>query len=52
VIVEETIREEKTESTWEQEYLKGLYIGLAVVLVMGIAVFGYRTYRRYRHAHP
>ena len=52
VIVEETIREEKTESTWEQEYLKGLYIGLAAVVVMGLAMFGYRAYRRYRHAHP
>ena len=52
VIVEETIREEKPASTWEQEYLKGLYIGLAAVVVMGLAMFGYRAYRRYRHAHP
>ena len=50
-IVEEITPEVKPESTWEQEYLKGLYIGLAAVLVMSLAVFGYRTYRRYRHAN-
>ena len=52
VIVEEITQEEKPASTWEQEYLKGLYIGLTAVVVMGLGVFGYRTYRRYRHAHP
>ena len=51
-IVEEITPEVKPESTWEQEYLKGLYVGLAAVAVLGLAVFGYRTYRRYRHAHP
>lgn len=50
-IVEEITPEVKHESTWEQEYLKGLYVGLAAVAVLGLAVFGYRTYRRYRHAH-
>ena len=51
-IVEEITPVAKPESTWEQEYLKGLYVGLAAVVIMGLAVFGYRTYRRYRHAHP
>ena len=51
-IVEEITPEVKPESTWEQEYLKGLYVGLAAVAVLGLAVFGYRTYRRCRHAHP
>ena len=34
-IVEETTPEEKPVSTWEQEYLKGLYVGLAAVAAMG-----------------
>ena len=51
VIVEEILPDVKPVSTWEQEYLKGLYIGLAAVVVIGLAMFGYRAYRRYRHAN-
>ena len=50
-IVEETTPEEKPVSTWEQEYLKGLYIGLAAVAVMGLTGLGYWIYRRWRNAH-
>ena len=49
-IVEETTPEEKPVSTWEQEYLKGLYVGLAAVAVMGLAGLGYWIYRRCRYA--
>ena len=49
-IIEETTPEEKPVSTWEQEYLKGLYVGLAAVAVMGLAILGYWIYRRCRHA--
>ena len=47
-IVEETSPEEKPMSTWEKEYLKGLYIGLAAVAVMGLTVLVFWIYRRYR----
>lgn len=50
-IIEETIPEEKPVSTWEQEYLKGLYIGLGTVAAMGFAILGYWIYRRWRRAH-
>ena len=50
-IVEETTPvDDKPVSTWEQEYLKGLYIGLAAVAAMGLAALGYWIYRRCRHA--
>lgn len=49
-IVEETIPEEKPVSTWEQEYLKGLYIGLGAVALMGLATLGFWIYRRCRRA--
>ena len=50
-IVEETTPADvKPVSTWEQEYLKGLYIGLAAVAAMGLAILGYWIYRRCRHA--
>ena len=49
-IVEETTAVEKPVSTWEQEYLKGLYIGLAAVAAMGLAILGYWLHRRQGHA--
>ena len=49
-IVEETTPEEKPKSTWEQEYLKGLYVGLVTVAAMGFAALAYWIYRRCRHA--
>lgn len=50
-IVEETTPEQKPVSTWEKEYLKGLYIGLGVVAVMGLLVLGFWIYRRCRRAN-
>ena len=49
-IVEETVPEEKPVSTWEQEYLKGLYIGLGAVALTGLALLGFWIYRRCRRA--
>lgn len=49
-IVEEIIPEEKPVSTWEQEYLKGLYIGLGAVVLMGLIALGFWIYRRCRRA--
>ena len=49
-VEETTPTETKPVSTWEQEYLKGLYIGLATVAVMGLAILGCWIYRRCRHA--
>ncbi len=49
-IVAETPRTEKPVSNWEQEYLKGLYIGLGAVAIMGMGILCFWLYRRYRHA--
>lgn len=49
-IVKEKPVEEKPVSTWEQEYLKGLYISLCVAGVFGLGALGYWIYRRWRHA--
>ena len=49
-VEETTPAETKPVSTWEQEYLKGLYIGLAAVAAMGLVALGCWIYRRCRHA--
>ncbi|MBQ7768770.1 MAG: class C sortase [Oscillospiraceae bacterium] len=49
-IVKETPPEEKPASTWEQEYLKGLYISLGVAGVLGLAALGFWIYRRWHRA--
>ena len=49
-VEEITTAEDKPVSTWEQEYLKGLYIGLAAVAAIGLAALGYWIYRRCRRA--
>ena len=49
-VEETTPAETKPVSTWEREYLKGLYIGLASVAAMGLVALGYWIYRRCRHA--
>ena len=50
-VEEITTAEDKPVSTWEQEYLKGLYIGLAAVAAIGLAALGYWIYRRCRRAN-
>ena len=47
-IAAETVPEEHSVSTWEQEYWKGLSIGLGAVALMGLAALGFWTYRRCR----
>ena len=50
-IVEKTTADKKSVSTWEQEYLKGVYVGVAAVAVMGLAILGYRLCRRCRRGN-
>ena len=38
-VIVETTQEVITESTWEQNYLKGIYIGFGAVAILGIAGF-------------
>lgn len=47
-IAAETVPGEILVSTWEQEYWKGLSIGLGAVALMGSAALGIWTYRRCR----
>ena len=36
VIIEETTPEELPESTWEQEYMNGIYIAIGIVVLIGL----------------
>lgn len=47
-IAAETVPGEILVSTWEQEYWKGLSIGLGSVALIGLAALGFWTYRRCR----
>lgn len=47
-IAAETVPEEHPVSTWEQEYWKGLSIGLGAVALTGLTALGFWTYRRCR----
>lgn len=38
VIVEEKASEKEEESTWEQQYLKGIFYGIAAVVILVIAI--------------
>ena len=50
VIVEEKLEtEEPVKSTWEQQYLQGILIGLSAVLVLGLVVFLVWRFRRRAH---
>ena len=50
VIVEEKLEtEEPVKSTWEQQYLQGILIGLGAVFVLGLVVFIVRRFRRRAH---
>ena len=50
VIVEEKLEtEEPVKSTWEQQYLQGILIGLGAVLVLGLVVFLIWRFRRRAH---
>jgi len=50
VIVEEKLEtEEPVKSTWEQQYLQGILIGLSAGLVLGLVVFLVWRFRRRAH---
>ena len=50
VIVEETTPEEVVvESTWEQEYMNGIYIAIGIVVLVGIIALAVWLYQRYHH---
>ena len=50
VIVEEKLEtEEPVKSTWEQQYLQGILIGLGAVFVLGLVVFIVWRFRRRAH---
>ena len=50
VIVEEKLEtEEPVKSTWEQQYLQGILIGLGAVFLLGLVVFIVWRFRRRAH---
>ena len=49
VIEEEIAPEELPESTWEQEYIKGIYIAIGIVVLVGIIVLAVWLFQGYHH---
>ena len=50
-IIQETEGREHQVSTWEKEYLKGLYIGIGAVVLLVLGFLSVWLIRRWRHAH-
>ena len=48
-VIEETTTQEEVASTWEQQYIKGLVIGLAIALIIVIIVLSILCIRRFRN---
>jgi len=48
-IVEETTPEELPESTWEQEYMNGIYIAIGIVVLVGLIALTVWLYQRYHN---
>ena len=48
-VIEEAVQEELPESTWEQEYMKGIYIAIGIVVLVGVIALGVWLYQRYHH---
>ena len=49
VIIEETTPEEMPESTWEQEYMNGIYIAIGIVVLVGLIALAVWLYQRYHN---
>lgn len=47
--IQETVQEAVVESTWEQHYLKGIYIGFGAVAAIGLLLLILCLVRRSRH---
>ena len=47
--VEETVPEVLPESTWEQEYIKGIYIAVGIVILVGLIALIVWLFQRFRH---
>ena len=48
-VIEEVTTQEEVASTWEQQYVKGLVVGLAVVMILAIIILAIWCIRRIRH---
>lgn len=48
-VIEEVTTQEEVASTWEQQYVKGLIVGLAVVMILAIIILAIWCIRRIRH---
>ena len=48
-VIEEVTTQEEVASTWEQQYVRGLVIGLAVVMILAIIILAAWCIRRIRH---
>ena len=48
-VIEEVTVQEDVASTWEQQYVKGLVVGLAVVMILAIIILAIWCIRRIRH---
>lgn len=48
-VIEEVTTQEEAASTWEQQYIKGLVVGIAVVLILAIIILAAWCIRRIRH---
>jgi len=50
VIVEEKLEtEEPVKSTWEQQYLQGIIIGVSAVVILGLGIMVFCIVRRRRN---
>lgn len=49
IVEDSTPTIEPVVSTWEQEYYKGIFVGLGIVALIGIVFFAVWLYRRCRH---
>lgn len=48
-VIEEVTTQEEVASTWEQQYVRGLVVGLAVVMILVIIILAAWCIRRIRH---